>query len=414
MMRIHGTGCCLMDYLYPRTNFGSPQFRSWLSKKDGDGGLAIGKLVFAKDFEAFAGMPYENALAKITTGEPACNLGGPAAVSMVHAAQVLGKAARVCLYGARGNDPAGDMVEGALARAGFFPRAPETPAEETAGPGQYVLKRYGGFTPRTDVLSDPAYDNGHGERTFINLIGDAEHFGPEDLGKDFFCADIVVFGGTALTPRIHRNLTELLSTAKQKNASTVVNLVYDYRGEQSAPGEKWKLGSHDDAYPFIDVLIADKAEAWRTSSRPSTDEAARWFIERGCAAVIITEGAKPLYLAAGGRGIFKALAGARVPVSGAISRELAAHPEKRGDTTGCGDNFAGGVIAGLAESLERGPQAPALEKLDLRDICIPGIIAGGYACFTLGGVFYEKYPGEKRQRLAPFIEAYKTETRKGR
>jgi sugar/nucleoside kinase (ribokinase family) len=407
-----------MDYLYPHTDFGSPQFRARLSKKDGDGGLAIGKLVFAKDFEAFTGLPYERVLAEITQEEPVCNLGGPAAVSMVHAAQVLGKAARVCLYGARGNDAAGDMVEEALARAGFSPRTPKSSAVEkdTAGPAQYVLKRYNGFTPRTDVLSDPAYDNGHGERTFINLIGEAEQFGPEDLGEDFFHADIVVFGGTALTPRIHRNLTELLGRAKQKNALTVVNLVYDYQSEQSAPGKKWKLGSQDNAYPFIDVLIADRSEAWRTSFRASTAEAARWFIERGCAAVIITEGTKPLYVAAGGTGIFKALAETTLPVSQGISRELAAHPEKRGDTTGCGDNFAGGVIAGLAESLEQDPPlpgTPALGKFDLRDICIPGIIAGGYACFTLGGVFYEKYPGEKQQRLAPFIEADKTGLHEG-
>jgi hypothetical protein len=48
-------------------------------------------------------------------------------------------------------------------------------------------------------------------------------------------------------------------------------------------------------------------------------------------------------------------------------------------------------------------------KLDLREICIPGIVAGGFACFTLGGVFYEKRPGEKRELLTPFIEEYRKE-----
>jgi sugar/nucleoside kinase (ribokinase family) len=111
---------------------------------------------------------------------------------------------------------------------------------------------------------------------------------------------------------------------------------------------------------------------------------------------------------AAGQGPFKPLEETSLPVSEAINRELAAHPEKRGDTTGCGDNFAGGVIAGLAEALGL---AGTSGGIDLREICIPGIAAGGYACFTLGGVFYEKRPGEKRELLVPFIEAYKNEVR---
>jgi sugar/nucleoside kinase (ribokinase family) len=259
--------------------------------------------------------------------------------------------------------------------------------------------------PRTDVLSDPGYDNGHGERTFINLIGAAGDFSPADLGDDFFDARIIAFGGTALTPPIHDSLTELLERAKRKKALTVVNLVYDFRSDQKTPGKKWKLGKNDDAYPLIDLLIADSDEALKTSGASSASGALAWFLGRGCAAVLITGGARPVHLAAG-RGIFSPLAPGTLPVSEGINRELAAHPEKRGDTTGCGDNFAGGVIAGLAEQLSlAGPTGP----LDLREICVPGIVAGGYACFSLGGVFFEKRPGEKRELLKPFIEEYKKE-----
>jgi sugar/nucleoside kinase (ribokinase family) len=419
MITIHGTGCCLIDFLYPKTDFGAPAFREKLSLKDGDGGLAVGKLVFAEHFEKFAGMPYESALEEIAGGTRSYNLGGPAVVSLVHAAQVLCSGpdalARVCFYGVRGDDETGSLVEEALGRARFAPlnpqrtdarteQGPEQGAGSLAGPASYTLKRCKGPTPRTDVLSDPAYDNGHGERTFINLIGAAGEFGPEDLGDDFFDTDIAAFGGTGLTPKIHDGLTELLGRAKQNGARTVVNLVYDYRSEQAAPEKKWKLGKNDDAYPFIDLLIADKDEALRTSGCSSTEDAARWFVREGCAAAIITEGTRPLRLAAGTR-LFKPLE-AELPVSEAINRELAAHPEKRGDTTGCGDNFAGGVIAGLAEALDALP-AGTQGGIDLRDICVPGIAAGGYACFTLGGVFYEKKPGEKRELLAPFIDAYK-------
>jgi sugar/nucleoside kinase (ribokinase family) len=396
MITIHGTGCCLVDFLYPQTDFSAPAFTAKLSKKDGDGGLAIGKLVFAEDFERFTGMPYEKALAEIAGGRPSHNLGGPAVVSIVHAAQVLGASVRVCFYGARGGDKTGDIVEESLVRAGFVPQA-----EKNAGTPVYILKRCQGPTPRTDVLSDPNYDNGHGERTFINLIGDAGQFGPEDLGDGFFDADLIAFGGTALTPRIHDNLAELLDRAKRMGAVTVVNLVYDYRSEQAAPGKKWKLGAKDNAYPFIDILIADRDEALKSSGCSSIDHALKWFLDSGCGAALITEGSRPVHLAAGG-GIFNPLPPVTLQVSEAVNRELAAYPERRGDTTGCGDNFAGGVIAGLVEALEQ-----QRERLDLREICVPGIVAGGCACFTLGGVFYEKYPGEKRESLAPFIEEYR-------
>jgi sugar/nucleoside kinase (ribokinase family) len=246
------------------------------------------------------------------------------------------------------------------------------------------------------------------------------------LGDDFFNAHVVTFGATALTPLIHDDLTDLLGKAKKRDAFTVVNLVYDYRSEQTAPGQKWKLGTRDDAYAFIDLLIADKDEALKTSGCSAAAEAALWFLDRGCGAAVITSGTRPVQLAAG-KGKFSPLgvgnprrapqerrcAGSfaarfpsgTLPVSKGIDRELAARPERRGDTTGCGDNFAGGIIAGLAEQLARAPAG----GLDLREVCIPGIVAGGYACFTLGGVFYEKQPGEKRELLAPFIEGYKKE-----
>lgn len=391
---IHGTGCCLVDFLYPRCDFAAPAFQSRLSRKEGDGGLGIGKLVFAEDFERFAGKPYSEALGELSGDSPAWNLGGPAVVSLVHAAQVLGGAAEVSFYGVRGGDKTGDLAEEALSRLGFAPAG-----TRKTGPG-YLLKRRAGPTPRTDVLSDPAFDGGHGERTFINLLGAAALFGPGDLDGDFFKAGLVCFGGTALTPLIHDSLTELLAGAKQNGAVTLVNLVYDFRSEQKSPGLKWKLGKHDDAYPVIDLLIADRDEALKTSGQRDSGAALAWFLEKGCGAAVITEGSRPVRLAAG-KGIFRPLDEQRLPVSEAVNRELAAHPEKRGDTTGCGDNFAGGLIAGLAVALAGGGSPNLVEA------CIPGIAAGGCACFTLGGVFYEQKPGEKRELLEPFIADYK-------
>jgi sugar/nucleoside kinase (ribokinase family) len=346
-------------------------------------------LVFAEDFERFTGKPYDAALAEITGGLPdSRNLGGPSIVSLAHAAQVLGEAAEVLYYGARGSGEPGDFVEAALARLPFKERR---------------LTRKEGAEPRTDVLSDPLYDNGHGERTFINLLGAASRFGPGDLDDSFFDAGVIAFGGTALTPLIHDGLTDLLKRAGGRGAVRVVNLVYDFRGETASPGKKWKLGAGDDAYPFIDLLIADKDEALKTSGTFRTEEALRWFLARGTGAAIITDGSRPVRFAAAEGGVFAPAEPCSLPVCEAVNRELADHPERRGDTTGCGDNFAGGVIVSLAEQLA----AASGGKADLRECAVQGAVSGGFACFTVGGTFYERRPGEKRGLLAPYLEAYR-------
>lgn len=110
-----------MDFLYPAEDFSSPAFRAALSKKEGDGGLSPGRLVFAGDFERFTGKNYDEALAEISGGKApgSSNLGGPSVVSLAHAAQILRDGRRVCFYGNRGNDETGKLVEEALARLPF-------------------------------------------------------------------------------------------------------------------------------------------------------------------------------------------------------------------------------------------------------------------------------------------------------
>jgi sugar/nucleoside kinase (ribokinase family) len=119
--------------------------------------------------------------------------------------------------------------------------------------------------------------------------------------------------------------------------------------------------------------------------------------------VIVTRGRQPLVFAAAktGSGLFKAAGLQSLEVCEKINRELAEHPKHRGDTTGCGDNFTGQVIAGLGEALAAGKQ----NGIDLRELIIPAIAAGGFACFFIGGAYYEKEQGEKRRMLEPYIEA---------
>jgi len=390
-MIIHGTGCCLIDYLYAKIDFSSPAFVAACYRKPGDGGLSPGRLVFAEEFERFIGKPYQQALETITGGvlPDRQNLGGPSVVSLAHTAQMLMNSEyEVSFYGVCGTDDTAKHIETSLNKLPFK--------------SVHLVKKTGP-SPRTDVLSDPTYDNGHGERTFINRLGTASFFGPEDLPDDFFNAHIIAFGGTALVPPIHDALTDLLQHSKNKGALTFVNLVYDFPSELCDPNTKWKLGRHDDAYQFIDILVADREEALKTSGKPTIPEAIDYFLKRGTGAVVITEGARNIHVASQRP---QALSYKTMPVCEAVNRELAEHPERKGDTTGCGDNFAGGLLANVAEQLHASQYAHQYDY-DLEEACIWANAAGGFTCFIIGGTYYEQSPGEKRSRILPYVKEYR-------
>ena len=74
----------------------------------------------------------------------------------------------------------------------------------------------------------------------------------------------------------------------------------------------------------------------------------------------------------------------------------------RGDTTGCGDNFAGGVIASIATQIMTNPS----EMVDLRKAIALGIASGGFTCFYNGGTFYEEYHGQKMGLVQAYYKDY--------
>jgi len=386
-MRIAGTGCCLVDLIYPSVDFSSDAFGVLRSKVEGDGGLVPGGLVFAGDAERFASRAGRRGLADVLAGlgcaeAAAENVGGPSVVSLVHAAQMLeGEDASVSFHGAVGDDESGRMLRGLLAR---------TPLDASR------LETRPGRTPSTYVLSDPAWDGGRGERCFVNDIGTAEHYAPAELGDDFLGADLVAFGGTALVPAVHDGLPGLLAAARSRGALTVVNTVFDFRAERRSPGRAWPLGGVAPgpgpaaSYNACDLLVMDRDEALRLSGERSLEASTRFFASSGVGAFAITRGGEPV-LAWSGGGRFAPLGPAELPVL-----EVDASARASGDTTGCGDAFAGGLVAALALQMESG----AGRDLDLADAVSWGIAAGAFTLGILGGVYYEPRPGEKRRLVA--------------
>jgi sugar/nucleoside kinase (ribokinase family) len=387
---ISGTGCALADYLYNNISFESPEFQKYLSKKAGDGGLGIGKLVFTEELEKFAGKPYQKIISEIIGDRTpdAFNVGGPSLVSMIHASQMLERDSfNVKFFGISGTDETANRILGILRPMPLNIRNYTTSIHRA--------------TPFTHVFSDPEFDEGQGERTFVNSIGAAWDYFPQQLTREFYDSHIVCFGGTALVPQLHDNLTELLIKSKRNNCITVVNTVFDFRNEKNNPGKPWPLVDQEENYGLIDVLIMSAEEAMKISGRGSIAEAAEYFASTKVSSFIITNGANELISWSQGR-LFKKTELISLPVSQKITEELKANMVNTGDTTGCGDNFAGGIIASIAWQLKDQEKG----DFDLIETLSWGIASGGFSCFTIGGTYIEKHKGEKRNAVQQIRNAY--------
>jgi mannitol-1-phosphate 5-dehydrogenase len=387
---ISGTGCALGDFLYNRISFEHSGFFKFKSIKSGDGGLSPGKLVFSEELEKFAGCSYNEILKEIVGDKSPdeFNVGGPSLVSLIHASQILGKEFfEVKFFGISGKDETAQKI---------FSIVKKTPVNIQSYTTTNIR-----VSPFTDVFSDPNYDNGHGERTFVNNIGAAWEYTPEKLSKDFFNSHIVCFGGTALVPQIHDNLTDLLFTAKINKCITVVNTVFDFRNEKNNPGKPWPLGKNGQSYRYIDVLIMDCEEAKKISGKNTIEKAADFFISSEVSSFIITNGAQNILIWSNGK-LFKKTSLTYLPVSKKVTDFLKSNKTLKGDTTGCGDNFAGGIIASLAWQL----RSMNIAQFDLIEAASWGIASGGFTCFFVGGTYLEEYPGEKFKEVQKIQREY--------
>jgi sugar/nucleoside kinase (ribokinase family) len=388
-LHIAGAGCAVLDYLYTKLDFESPVFRNYLSRRAGDGGLSIGRLVFDDELERFAGKPFAAILTDLVGGRPpdTFNLGGPSVVALAHAAQLLyDQDCRVSFHGLRGDDAAsgriGDIVRGLPLDCGAYRSMP-------------------GTTSTTWVFSDPGH-GGMGERSFVNALGVARDFKPDTIDRDLFSADIVEFGGTALVPPLNAALDGLLARARAGGAVTVVNTVYDFLAEKRDPGGRWLLGRDERTYGLIDLLVVDHDEALRLSGGSTAGQALAYFLTQGTGACVITHGAEPLRLYSAG-GLFLPLAETQLPVSEALREDIRAGRARGGDTTGCGDNFVGGLLAAMGRAFLDGKR----DGLDLLEAAEWGVVSGGFCCFHPGGLFHQSRPGEKLARILPYLESYR-------
>ena len=393
-MRINGLGCSLIDNLYSPVDFGSEAYKKWSLGNDKGMGIITGGLVFGEDLERSWNRNYEDILNEITEEKLSAdkNVGGPAIVALINISQIINEAGiNLGFYGARADDENGLYIAEKL---DLF----------NIGLSGYVV--VDGITPFTDVLSDPAYNDNNGERSFINYIGAAGKISGHDIPSSFFDADILIYGGTALTPGLHDDLSFLLKKGKEEGCLNFVNTVYDFRNQNLNPDKLWPLVNEDNDFGLIDLLIADNEEALKISGQRTKEEAVHFFAEMDVRSVIITHGSEEIFCFSDGT-FFTEKTSFRMPVSESAGSQMRSLPSGYGaDTTGCGDNFAGGVYASTALQLKNNIN----EKPSLKKAAAWGVVSGGLAGLYQGGVYYEKKHGEKLEKLMLLFEEYKQQT----
>jgi len=168
----------------------------------------------------------------------------------------------------------------------------------------------------------------NGERPALHCRGASDHLFISEDAFDAVCdARILHLGGTGLIAAMDGGQSaKLLRHAKAKGLTTTFDLI--------APNET-TLALMTDLLPSVDYFMPSLEEAAFLCGRADPDDAAAFFIDRGAGACVFKMGAKGSYARAGDAA-FRTPA-FKVPVS---------------DTTGCGDAYCGGFVAGLVEGLD--------------------------------------------------------------
>ncbi len=160
------------------------------------------------------------------------------------------------------------------------------------------------------------------------------------------------------------------------------------------------MGDSKLSFPLIDLLITDHEEALKISGQKSIEKAATYFIDNGISPFIITNGAQNISIYSNGEN-FQRLSLMELPVSEAVTIDL--QKDTGGDTTGCGDNFVGGILASLAMQLDK-------KNMDLLEAASWGIASGGLACFYVGGTYFENSDGEKFRKVNDYYKKFKKQS----
>jgi sugar/nucleoside kinase (ribokinase family) len=212
-----------------------------------------------------------------------------------------------------GRDPLGDFVISEARKYGV----------ETRG-----VVRGNVHTPYTFVCVMPG-----GQRSFFHTMGTNGTLCYDDINLDIvrgakFC---FVTGTMVMKTFDGQQTARLLGEAQKAGARTLLDTVY----LDSAPRDMWHANIHP-ALPVLDYFIPSQPEARAITGLSEPSEMARYFQDRGCRNVVIKLDEKGAFCR---------------DADGVESYVPSYCVERVVDTTGAGDSWCAGFLAGLHEGL---------------------------------------------------------------
>ena len=213
------------------------------------------------------------------------------------------------VVGRVGTDPFGDFLVQALVDHGVRP---------------HVVREAEAPTSTTVV----AVASG-GERSFMHLIGANGRLSPQDISDDLLHATrIFHLGGCFVLPALDgAPAAGLLRRARQQGCRTSMDLTWD-------PSGRW-MSVLEPCLPHLDFLFGNQDELAHVTECSDPVEIARLLRARGVGVVAVKLGGAGAYVdGAGWRG------------------QVPAYAVEVVDTTGAGDAFCGGFLAGALAGWE--------------------------------------------------------------
>ena len=217
---------------------------------------------------------------------------------------------KVVAVGAAGDDEMGNVLLGIMNRYGI----------DTS----YMKRKKGVQTSGTMLPIRP-----NGERPALHVMGTNATFCFEDVPQDVVRnADFVHIGGFYLMPKFDgEDTVKTLKVAREGKAITTMDILgikQDNMAEKILP-----------AMPYLDYFMPNLEEAQMITGLTDLDELCDFFLNAGAKHVVLKMGARG--------SLIKDKKGMRLRIP-AFKVEVV-------DTTGCGDAWTGGFIAGLSRGM---------------------------------------------------------------
>lgn len=169
----------------------------------------------------------------------------------------------------------------------------------------------------------------NGDRPALHVRGASDHFDvPASLYDQVFDAPIVHLGGTGLLRKLDGPASvTLLKEAKARGRTVTFDLI-------AASAET--IDIVEPLLPYIDYFMPSIEEARDMSGQKTAEDCASFYLDRGASCCVFTLGGEGAYYAHRD--------GTRL--------KSPAYEIKVVDTTGCGDAFDAGFIAGLHHKMD--------------------------------------------------------------